>query len=250
MILREILSYRSLVIYMALAATLLSSQARAEKVRECDVGASQLHTDASFSFSFDPPPELSLRLKSRRGTGFQLGCSVDVTDSGWFVRGFYQQTNADVVVDLSFNEEFATGRFDMKQRVADFDIGRRYELWPDASLMLSVGYSKSWFEPDKFLLVLPFSGAQFFHQRALRENDGGVTATAGLRWQTTQYLGLNIQLRYREKSAYELTKEGLHREVLGRVGVTVKLVESLQFVLESTVGEHSRSSFAGLRWSF
>ncbi len=248
MILRKVLSYRWVLLYIALTATLLAGQARADKVRECDVAAAQMNSNASFSF--DPIPFLSLHLKTTRGTGFQLGCAIDVTDSGWFVRGSYQQTSGHIVVDLRFDPEFVTGRFDLHQRNWAFDIGHRAELWPDVSLLLSVGYSKSWYEPDDFLLVPPSGGAQFDHRGALRQDDGGVAVAAGLRWKATRILGLEVELRYLDKSMYELLDARIRSEVLGRVGTTVKLSESMSLVLEGAVGEQSRASNVGLRWAF
>lgn len=233
---------------VVLTATLLASQAHADRLRECQVGAAQMNSNASFSF--DPIPFLSLRLKTTTGTGFQLGCAIDVTDSGWFVRGSYQQTAGHIVVDLRFDPEFVTGRFDLHERKWAFDVGHRTELRSDVSLLLSVGYSKSWFEPDDFLLVPPSGGAQFDHRGGLRKDDGGVAVAAGIQWKATEVLGLRVQLRYLDKSMYELLDAKIRSEVLGQVGATVKLSESMSFVLESTIGEQSRATNVGLRWAF
>ncbi|MCH9695502.1 MAG: hypothetical protein K0U72_13400 [Gammaproteobacteria bacterium] len=201
-------------------------------------------------FSFDPIPSLSLNLKAKRGAGFQLDCTIGVADKGWFLRGSYQQTTGHIVVDLRFDPEIETGRFDLHQRNWIFDIGHHAELSSDISLLFYAGYSKSRFEPDDFLLVLPSGGAQFDHRGALRQGDGGFTVAAGVRWKATEAIGIEGQLRYLDKSMYELTDAGIRSEVLGRVGATVKLSDTMRIVLEDAIGEQSRVSNLGLRWSF
>ncbi len=217
-------------------------------VRECSVGAARMHTHTGVSF--DPIPAVSLQLDSTTGAGFQLGCSTGFEDSGWFVRGSYQQTTGDLRVELRLDDELATGRFDLDQRVVDFDIGYRADLWSNAVLKVSVGYSRSWFEPDSFLMVLPSGGAQFDHRGALAENDAGITVATGISWQAAERLGLDLQLRYRDRSSYELTGAKLRSEVLWRFGTEVKMTEATQLVLETDIGEKSRSSHVGLRWYF
>ncbi len=236
------------VIVLLVSNVCIATEDENHSARSCDVGAARM--DSNAAYGFDPIPAVSLHLNSTVGSGFQVRCEFGFKQSGWFVRGSYNQTDGHIAVRLRLDDEVATGRFDLHQRLADIDVGYRAELRPGTSILVSLGYTGSWFEPDDFLLVLPSGGAQFDHKGALEESDGGVTITSGIRWQTTERLGIDVQVRYRDRSAYVLTNAGLNSEVLGRVGAVAKLTDSVQLLLENTVGEQSRSMYAGFRWSF